>query len=100
MATYIEIRNLFDNGEIRNKVITATVIAANNLLSGTPTAADRSFADAVFTNPNSVGKKVYMSVLAANKATTLENIEGASDAAIQTHVDAVIPALVLALAGS
>ncbi len=100
MATYLELRNLFDNSEIRNKVTTASVIAAHNLLTGTPDANDRAFAEAVFTNPNSVGKKVYMAVIAANKAASVASIEGASDSAIQTNVDEVIPSLVSALAGA
>lgn len=100
MASYIELRNLFDSSDIRNKVTTATVIAAHNLLTGAPSANDRAFADAVFSNPKSVGNKVYMAVIAANKSATVSQIEGASDSAIQTNVDGVIPSLVAALAGA
>lgn len=99
MATYIELRNLFDEGALRNKVIAATVIAANNLLLATPTTADRAFADAVFASPAAIGKKVYMSVLAANKDADVASVQSASDSAIQAQVDTVVPALVSALAG-
>ena len=40
MATYTELRVLFGNDELRNRVVSATLIAAYGLLSGTPTADD------------------------------------------------------------
>ena len=94
MATYTELRQQFSNDDLRNRVVAATVIAANNLLSGTPTAEQKAYAKAVFQNPRSEGEIVFMAVLAANKDATVAQIEGATDAAIQTRVDAVIPNLV------
>ena len=100
MATYTELRNLFSNGTLRNRVVVATVIAANNLLAGSPTADDRKWASSVFGNPRNEGEKAFMSVIAVNKDATIAAIEGATDAAIQTNVDAVVPDLVAAHAAA
>lgn len=99
MATYLELRNLFDDSDIRNRVESAIVIAANNLLQGTPTANDRAWIVSVIGNYKAEGRKAFMLVLAANKDLTLVNIQNATDTAIQTQVDAIVPELVLALAG-
>lgn len=94
MATYTELRQQFSNDDLRNRVVAATVIAANNLLAGTPTAEQKAYAKQVFQNPRAEGEIVFMAVLVANKDATVAQIEGATDAAIQTRVDAVIPNLV------
>lgn len=94
MASLLEIRQQFLNDDLRNKVTAATVIAANNLLAGTPTADEKAFAKAVFQTPDSVGAIVTMAVLATNKDATIAQINSATDVAIQGQVDAVIPNLV------
>lgn len=99
MATYDELRQLFDSSDLLNKIEVAIVIAANGLLSGSPTAASKAWVVKVFSSPRSEAKKALMSVLAANSAATSAQILGASDAAIQTKVDEVVPILVDALAG-
>ena len=100
MATYIEIRDLFSDSVLRNRIDVATIIAANDLLSGTPTAADQSWAAAAFGNPRGEGQKAFMAVLAVNNAATVAQITGATDAEIQTNVDGVVPSLVSAHAAS
>lgn len=99
MADYLEIRKLFNDDTLINRVTVAAIIAANNLLSGTPTAADKAYASAVFANPRGEAGKILMSVLAANNSATVSQILGSSDASIQTNVDLVVPLLVDALAG-
>lgn len=99
MATYLELQGLFNDNDLNIRVRTAVIIAANDLLSGAPAAADRAFALNVFSNPKSMSEKVLMSVLAENSDATVANIQGASDSAIQANVDTVIPSLVSALAG-
>lgn len=96
MATYTEIRHLFSDSALRNRVDVAVVIAANDLLSGTPTSADRAWAAAVFNRPRLESQKAFMAVLASNKNASVVAIQGATDAAIQTNVDAVVPSLVSA----
>jgi hypothetical protein len=99
MATYTELRQQFSNDTLRNRVAVACVIAANGALTGTPTLAQQKFANAVFSNPDSVGEKVLMSVLATNSANTVAQISAATDAQIQTAVNTVIPNLVAAMFG-
>ena len=99
MATYIELRQLMNDGELPNKVSTAVIVYAQNRLANTPTLAEQKWAATVFSNPDSEGRKVLMGVLAANKGATVAQIQGATDAAIQTQVDVIAPSMVAALAG-
>ncbi len=99
MATYIELRGLFNNDVLVNKVTFAVLVALDNILAGTPTAADKAYAYAVTSNIKAETKKVLMLVLAANKDLPLASIQSASDSAIQTKVDIIVPILIDALAG-
>ena len=99
MATYLELRQLMNDADLPNRVDVATIVFAEGLLSGTPTAADKAWASLVFSNPSSEGMKVLMAVLAANKAATLAQIQSATDETLQTQVDLIAPNLVDALAG-
>ncbi|MGR3220770.1 MAG: hypothetical protein ACUZ8H_13280 [Candidatus Anammoxibacter sp.] len=99
MATYTELRELFNNGDLLNKIDVAVVIAANNLINGTPAAKDTSWAANVFNMPRGEARKALMAILAENQGLTITQITGATDTAIQAKVDGIIPALVNALAG-
>lgn len=98
MATYEELRALAGDSPLSQKVEIATIIAANNLLTGSPspTADEQKWAAAVFAAPAREGRKALMSVLAANNSASVAAITGASDAQIQNNVNAVVPALVVA----
>lgn len=100
MATYVELFDLRNNAELRNKVSVAVIIKAESMMSGTPTAPEKAWIVKAFANPETEGRRVLMGVLAANKANTVSQITGATDAAIQTNVDAVVPTLVDADAGA
>lgn len=100
MATYTELRAKFSDDTFRNKVTFAVVAAAYDMLQVTPTAADRAYASAVFSNPDAEGRRVTMAILAANKSASLAVIDAATDATIQTQVDAVVPELALAFSGA
>ena len=99
MATYAELRSLFKDSALLNRVTVATIVSANGLLSGAPTAASKAYAAACFSDPEGEARKVLMAVLAVNKALTVTQIQGAADAAMQTQVDAVVPLLRDARAG-
>ena len=100
MATYAELRGLFNHSGLLNSVTIATVKAAQDVIStGSPTAKDRAWALKVFKETKSQSQIVLMYVLAANSALTLTQITGASDAAIQAKVDDVRSSLIDALAG-
>ena len=96
MASYEDLRKLFDNDTMRNRVDVAIVKSANNLLAGTPTTGETDWAAVAFQNPRREGDKAYMAVLASNSELTVEQITGASDAALQVSVDNVVPSLVIA----
>ena len=94
MASYLELRSLFGNGELRNKLDVAIVIAAEAIRNedvGTTNHANRlTWAKAAFNNPRSKADEMLMALLAANKDLTVAQIEEATDSAIQTRVDAAV----------
>ena len=100
MATLQELRGLFRDSDLLEKVEAALIISANNLLSGTPSVDQASWAAHVFSSPSTEAKKAMMALLASNSAATKEQILGAADAAIQSNVNAVTTTLVAALAGA
>lgn len=101
MATYAELRGFFNNADLKNKISVACVIAAYSMISqGTPTINQKKFADVVFKNPDDIAEKVMMAVIAANSSATIAQINNASDAAILSNVNTVLPALVDALFGA
>ena len=99
MATYKELRDLFNDSDIKNKVEVATIIYAQSLASGTPTAAQKAWVSSVLQSSATEAGKITLGVLAANSGFTVAQIQGASDAAIQGQVDAIAPILIDALAG-
>ena len=99
MATYTELRQLFSDPGLTEKIEVAVIIAANNLISGTPTTAQTAWAATCFASPQGEARKAIMAVLAANSDLSVAAILSATDAQIQTKVDLVIPTLVDALAG-
>lgn len=99
MATLLELKGLFKDSDLHDKVQSALIIAAQNVLDGTPTAAEQTYAAHIFNNPASESKKALMSVLAANSSATVSQIQNATDAAIQTNVTAVLPVLTTAHTG-
>ena len=52
-----------------------------------------AWAQRVFSNPDNVAKGVLLYVLGANNTATVAAIKGASDALLQTNVDAAVDAL-------
>lgn len=89
MATYTQIYNLVSDNSLRNRCATAMLIAANNMLAAaSPTDPQKRFAKEVFSDPTMWGQRVLMAVLAANAAQAVEAIAGASDAVLQTAVNA------------
>ena len=95
MATYTELYGLRTNSELQDKIAVAVVIAAEEKLSGTPSAAEAAWARGVVQNPGGTAKAAINLVLAANKAATSTAILAATDAAIQANVDAVVDGLIL-----
>lgn len=104
MATYIELRGLYGDESLSKKIEVAVAIAAQKIASGGDTGApfDQAagkhdlrikWAQAAIMNTARVSENVLKLVLAANNTLTVAQINGASDAAIQTAVESVVDAL-------
>ena len=98
MASYTEIRSLFNDSELLNRVTAATIIYAHSAIA-TATIDQKAWIAQALSSPTSEAKKILMGVLAANKDSTVEQIQGAADAVIQAQVDLIAPILIDALAG-
>ena len=96
MATYTELRDLFNDSALSNRVEVAVIIAANGLADN---ASNNAWVAQAYSSPTSEAKKALMSVLASNAGLTVAAIQGATDAALQTAVDSAVSILVKALAG-
>lgn len=94
MATYAELLILSENTTLQQKVRVACVIAAETVRtepSGTTNHALRlAWAKTVFADPEGVMKRMLWAVLAQNRAQTSAVIAAASDAGVQTAVDAAV----------
>jgi hypothetical protein len=94
MATYDELLQASNDDGLRRKVRVAVVIAAETIrteLPSVPNNANRLlWAKATFENPEQAAQKIIWPVLAQNKASSLAAIVGASDATVQTAVDAAV----------
>ena len=95
MATYAELYELRSDSSLRNRVAMAVAVKAQALIDGnSPTAAQIAWASAAISNPTSKADMLMNYVLAANKDASVGQISSASDAAIQSNVDAAVDALV------
>jgi hypothetical protein len=97
MATYEELYDLRNHDVVLHKIVVAVAVAADKIRVEAPGTANHAnrvvWAAEAFTAPQRIGQQVMWAVLAANNALTVAQIEGASDAAIQTAVDAVVDVL-------
>jgi len=91
MASYAELYGLRNDSALRNRVMVACIIAAEVVMAEvdtTPNHANRLvWAASVFANPVAEASRMFMAILAANSGLTVEQIQGATDAQIQTGVD-------------
>lgn len=94
MATYAELYDVQNENELLHRIVVATAIAAETIRTeapATPNHANRLlWAALAFANPIVVSRQLLWAVLAANIHVTVENIVGATDAAIQANIDAVV----------
>jgi hypothetical protein len=94
MATYQDLHALANDSDLQEKIEVAVVVAADAIRTdGSPPtnqAARLVWAQGAMSNPRAVAKSMMWAVLATNKSATVGNIQGATDAAIQTQVDAAV----------
>lgn len=94
MATYLELLTAAQNDALRQKIRVACLVAADTVRAESAAtvnhAARLAWAKGVFESPVNEGEKMLWAVLAQNKSASLAAILAASDAVIQTNVDATI----------
>lgn len=94
MATYAELRSLFSDSDLRNKMSVAVVIAANTIAQGsTFTDAEYAWAQRAFQSPDREADKVLLIALAENSMATVAQIQGASDATLQASANSAVAVL-------
>ena len=94
MATYLEILELIQDPVLSQRVQVAALVAADTIraeAAGTANHAARlAWARSVLANPQSDQKKMLISVIIQKRALTQAQISGATDAQLQTAVDATV----------
>ena len=94
MATYLELLTAAESDALRKKVRVACMVAGETIRTESTATVNHAarllWARAVFDNPVAMADKMLWAVLAANKAVSLTAITGATDAQIQTNVDAAV----------
>jgi len=94
MATYTELRELFSDSTLRNRVEVACVVAAETIRTEAPAVDNHAnrlvWARAAFTNPSGIRDAMLKALLAANKDAEVTSIQAVSDAALQTLIDAAV----------
>lgn len=94
MATYDELLLASEDASLRKKIKVACVIAAETIRNEAGATVNHAarlvWAKSVFQAPNAESDRMMWAVLAQNKAAALASIIGASDATVQTAVDAAV----------
>lgn len=95
MATYLEIDGLGSNTDLLAKVKTAALVRADAYRAdGASTINQKRWAIAAMARPETEARKILPLLLVQNRALTLAQITNATDAAIQSAVDLVVPMIV------
>jgi hypothetical protein len=96
MATYVDLQALRGAATLeplRQKVSMALAIKANLLAKASPTAAQKAFAIAALENPEQYKNFVLNYILAEYNTVDVSLIAGATDAQVQTAVNAAVDTL-------
>ena len=100
MATYLELKNLFNDSDLMDRVQVAAVIVASDFLENAPTAPQKAWAAAVFDDSRAEARKLLKAVLADKKGLSVVAIQGLTDIQIKNRVVIVAPHMVDAMAGA
>lgn len=94
MATYTELYELHNDSALKNRVTVACVVAAEVVMNEDPDTGNHInrllWAASVLASPQAEATRMYWALLAVNKDLTIENIKKATDAQIQSQVEAHI----------
>lgn len=97
MATYTELRDLYGDDALKNRLDIAVTVAAQELMEGaTPTTGEQQWAASVLRDPRPVTEQALRFLLAKDRTASVSAIQGATDAAIQARVDDIKDSLVAA----
>jgi len=90
MATNLELRQLFQHGDLRNRIEPGCIIAATAVLNEAPGTENHSnrviWALAVFENPSMMAARMHMALLGKFKDSTTAQIMGVADATLNTAI--------------
>lgn len=94
MADYSELVDLMRDQEMVEKAAVAVIVATETVRTesgATTNHANRLlWAKEALDNPLAMAKRMWPSAIAQNKSATVGQITGATDAAIQSNIEAVI----------
>lgn len=94
MATYLELLATGEDVDLGKRIRIACIVSAEAVRTESDTTPSHSarlaWAKEVFRNPQAEGNRMIWAVLAQNKDATVAQITGATDAAIQTAVNAAV----------
>jgi len=94
MATYVELAGLFTNNDLQLKIEVAITIAAEAVRSEVDTTTNHAnrllWAKDAFRDPRGMRDQMLKAMLAQNKTASTATILAATDATIQTAVEAAI----------
>ena len=96
MATYTELFTLRGSPSLdtlRGKITVAIAIKANLLSKATPNATQKAFSVAALQNPDTYTQQVVNYILSEYNTSATSAITGASDAEVQTAVNAAVDTL-------
>lgn len=93
MATYTELRTAFGDTDFRNRIEVGMTDAAYQVIAeddATPNHANRlKHAFRVLENTAVEAERMAKAILTKNKAFTIQQIIGATDASIETQIEAL-----------
>ena len=94
MASYEELRSLFGDTTMRARVEVAVVLKAHAILQEEAPSADRlAWARGILSSSKSEAEAMLKYALASNASLTLEQLRGASEAALLTAVGEAVDKL-------
>lgn len=98
-ATYLELRNLGNDPDLRNRVQVAVIVAAQLIgeNAATETTERKAWAQRVIRNPTTWAERALWLALADNKDLTVADIQNATDAQLQAVIDAMVDLMALGL---
>jgi len=91
MASYMELRNLYSDDVLKNRIDVACIVAAETIRNESDQTGNHAnrlvWARRAFTNTNSIRDAMLKALLAANKDADVAAIQAVLDPALQTLVD-------------